>query len=225
MTRFAIPATTLNNVLGNDLASSTRRASARRSSDRASFEIIAEGARRAGGPAAAAGAYCGENGKAVWSAISPIWPGYTAPPPVVLNWRALQATRSAMDRAGVQLLATIVSAARAESILEGTAYGFGDLHGACAKPRGPDPTIDPDTAAPISHDPTERAGAASRNEIVNQPALDAIETTKHLAYDLASRCGKPSTRHLDAVMPPRTPGVIVVDTPCGIICRRRAVGR
>jgi predicted O-methyltransferase YrrM len=122
-----------------------------------------------------------------------------------------------MDRAGVQLLMSIVSAARAESILElGTAYGYSAICMALAQsPAGRIRTIDPDAArTDIAKTYFERAGVARRIEVINQPALDAIASLKHPTYDLVFLDAVKSeyAAYLDAVIPHvRTSGVIVVD--------------
>ncbi len=212
----------LNNVLGTILLSSdAARKRAKEAADRASFELIAEGARRAGELVAQLPALAdSENGSGrVARDLDYLAGMHPALPPVVveLEEHCKRDGIPLMDRAGVQLLMAIVSAARAESILElGTAYGYSAICMALAQsPGGRIRTIDPDTArTAIAESYFERAGVAARIEVVNQPALDAIASMKQPTYDLVflDAVKAEYAAYLEAVLPHvRTSGVIVVD--------------
>jgi caffeoyl-CoA O-methyltransferase len=212
----------LNNVLGTILLSSdAARKRTKEADDRASFELIAEGARRAGElvarlPALASSANGSELVERDFVYLAGLHP---APPPVVveLEEHCKRDDIPLMDRAGVQLLMSIVSAARAESILElGTAYGYSEICMALAQsPTGRIRTIDPDAArTAIAKSYFDRAGVAGRIEIVNQPALGAIASMEHPTYDLVllDAVKTEYAAYLEAVLPHvRTSGVIVVD--------------
>jgi predicted O-methyltransferase YrrM len=212
----------LNNVLGTVLLSSdAARKRTKDAADRASFEVIAESARRAGELVARLPALAGnangsglvENDLAYLAGLHP------APPPVVveLEEHCKRDEIPLMERAGVQLLMSIVSASRAESILElGTAYGYSAICMALAQsPAGRIRTIDPDAArTTIAQSYFERAGVAGRIEVVNQPALEAIASMKHPVYDLVflDAVKTEYAAYLEAVLPHmRASGVVVVD--------------
>ena len=212
----------LNNVLGTILLSSdAARKRTNIAADRTSFELIADGARRAGEIVARLPALAdGANGSARFERdLSDLAGLHAAPPPVVveLEEHCKRDGIPLMDRAGVQLLMSIVSAARADSILElGTAYGYSAICMALAQsPAGRLWTIDPDTArTTIAKSYFERAGVAGRIEVIDQPALDAIGSMKHPSYDVVfiDAVKAEYAAYLEAVLPHvRTSGVIVVD--------------
>jgi caffeoyl-CoA O-methyltransferase len=122
-----------------------------------------------------------------------------------------------MDRAGVQFLASLVAASRADTILElGTAYGYSAIWMALAQgPAGRITTIDLDTARTgIARSFFERAGVAERIEIINQPALEAIASMPHPSYDLVfiDAVKAEYAAYLEAVLPHvKTSGIIAVD--------------
>lgn len=212
----------LNNLLGTILLSSD--AAGKRSNeadDRAAFDTIAESARRAGELVARLPSLAdGANGPGPEERdLAYLVRMHPAPPSVVieLEEHCKRDDIPLMDRAGVQLLMALVSAARAESILElGTAYGYSAICMALAQsPAGRIRTIDPDTArTAIAKSYFARAGVAERIEVVNQPALDAIAAMRHPTYDLVFLDAVKSeyAAYLEAVLPHvRTSGVIVVD--------------
>ena len=122
-----------------------------------------------------------------------------------------------MDRAGVRLLAMLVSAARADAILElGTAYGYSAIWMALAQsPAGRIWTIDPDVErTSIAKSYFERAGVGGRIDVINRPALGAIADVAHPTYDLVfiDAVKAEYAAYLEAVLPHvRASGVIVVD--------------
>jgi caffeoyl-CoA O-methyltransferase len=212
----------LNNVLGTILVSADvgeKRAAADK--DRDAFHTIASSARKAGDlvariasrPESDASPSLAERDLAYLAG------SHAPPPPVILELEehCKRDEIPLMDRAGVRLLASLVSAARADSILElGTAYGYSAIWMALAQsPGGRVRTIDPDVErTTIAKSYFERAGVASRIEVVNQPALEAIASMRHPTYDLVfiDAVKAEYAQYLEAVLPHvRASGVIVVD--------------
>ncbi len=92
-----------------------------------------------------------------------------------------------VDRESGRLLALLVSAIRAQNILEiGTAFGNSTLWMARAQERGGKiVTIDPDRKrTDIAQGFFRRAGVAERIEIINRPALDVLPELPKEHFDL-----------------------------------------
>lgn len=211
----------LNNVLGTVLVSSD--VGGKRSTvdkDRELFDIIAASARRAGELVAGLSPLVESDADSTAARDLAYLDGlHAAMPPVVaeLEEHCRRDDIPLMDRAGVQLLATIVAAVRADSILElGTAYGYSAICMAMAQsPAGRITTIDPDSArTDIARSYFKRAGVLDRIAVVNQPALDAIASMARQSFDLVfiDAVKTEYTAYLEAVLPHvRTSGAIVVD--------------
>jgi caffeoyl-CoA O-methyltransferase len=212
----------LNNMLGTLLVSADvgeKRSAV--DADRSAFHTIAESARKAGELVARMAA--GADGASVPGPaerdVEYLAKLHAAPSPVIVELEELckRDDIPLMDRAGVRLLAALVSAARADAILElGTAYGYSAIWMALAQsPAGRIWTIDPDVArTTIAKSYFERAGVVGRIEIINRPALEAIAAMKHPVYDLVfiDAVKAEYADYLEAVLPHvRTSGVIVVD--------------
>lgn len=212
----------LNNVLGTILVSAdvgAKRSGAE--SDREAFGVIAASARRAGDLVARLSPLVerAASAEALARDLTYLAALYTAPPPLIveLEDHCKRDDIPLMERAGVQFLATLVAAVRADNVLElGTAYGYSALCMALAQsPSGRIRTIDPDRArTDIARSYFTRGGVAERIEIVNQPALEAIASRPNSSYDLVfiDAVKEEYTDYLKAVLPHvRTSGVIVVD--------------
>jgi caffeoyl-CoA O-methyltransferase len=212
----------LNNLLGTILVSAdmgAKRSTAER--DRETFGIVAESARKAGDLVArlsplvdsAAGRGPAQRDLDYLDRLHGPMPAVVAE----LEDHCKRDDIPLMDRAGVRLLATIVAAIRADQILElGTAYGYSAICMALAQsPAGRITTIDPDSArTDIARWYFARAGVAGRIDVVNRPALDAIASMTHPAYDLVfiDAVKAEYAAYLEAALPHvRTSGVIVVD--------------
>ena len=212
----------LNNVLGTIMVSADvggKRSNAEK--DRETFDVIAASARQAGEIVARLSPLvesASQNGAAVRD-LEYLDRVHGASPPVVaeLEDHCKRDGIPLMERAGVRLLATIVSAARADRILElGTAYGYSAICMALAQsPAGRITTIDPDSArTDIARSYFARAGVAERIEIINRPALEAIASMQHPAYDLVfiDAVKAEYAAYLEASLPHlRASGVVVVD--------------
>jgi caffeoyl-CoA O-methyltransferase len=212
----------LNNVLGTILVSADvgeKRAAA--GAERDSFHTIAASARTAGDLVAriASRPDSDSSPSPAERDVAYLAGSHPPPPPVIveLEEHCKRDDIPLMDRAGVRLLAALVSAARADSILElGTAYGYSAIWMSLAQsPAGRVRTIDPDVArTTIAKSYFERAGVAERIEVINRPALDAIASMEHPKYDLVfiDALKAEYAAYLEAVLPHvRTSGVIVVD--------------
>jgi len=212
----------LNNLLGAILVSADvgeKRAAV--GADREAFHTIAASARKAGELVARIASASDNDASSGPEPrdIEYLTRSHSPPPPVLveLEEHCKRDDIPLMDRAGVRLLAALVSAARADAILElGTAYGYSAIWMALAQsPAGRIWTIDPDVArTAIAKSYFERAGVAGRIEVINRPALDAIASMKHPKYDLIFIDAlKPEyADYLEAVLPHvRTSGVVVVD--------------
>jgi caffeoyl-CoA O-methyltransferase len=212
----------LNNTLGTILVSADvgeKRSPA--GTERETFHTIAESARKAGElvariatrPDSEPGPGPAERDLEYLAGSHP------SPRPVIvdLEEHCKRDEIPLMDRAGVRLLAALVSAARADAILElGTAYGYSAIWMALAQsPAGRIWTIDPDVArTTIAQSYFERAGVGARIEVINRPALDAIAEMSHPMYDLVfiDAVKAEYGAYLEAVLPhERTSGLIVVD--------------
>jgi caffeoyl-CoA O-methyltransferase len=116
-----------------------------------------------------------------------------------------------------RLLATLVHAMQANRILEiGTAYGYSTLWMALAQPPvGTIWTIDVDRArTDIARSFFERAGEAESIEVINQPALEVLETFPHRNLDIVfiDAVKTEYRRYLDLAIPRlKRSGLIVVD--------------
>jgi caffeoyl-CoA O-methyltransferase len=212
----------LNNMLGTILVSADvgeKRSAA--SADRDAFHTIAKSARKAGELVARIALHP-DTGSAPDPAdrdLQYLAGAHSSPPRVIveLEEHCERDNIPLMDRAGVRHLATLVSAARADAILElGTAYGYSAIWMALAQgPAGRIWTIDPDVArTTIAKSYFERAGVGERIEVINRPALDAIAAMAHPTYDLVfiDALKAEYAAYLEAVLPHvRTSGVIVVD--------------
>jgi caffeoyl-CoA O-methyltransferase len=212
----------LNNVLGTILVSADvgeKRTAI--GSDRETFHTIAASARKAGDLVAqiATRSGTGAGPDPAERDIEYLAGSHPSPATVIveLEEHCKRDNIPLMDRAGVRLLATLVSAARADAILElGTAYGYSAIWMALAQgPSGRMWTIDPDVArTTIAKSYFERAGVAERIEVINRPALDAIKAMTHPTYDLVfiDALKAEYADYLEAVLPHvRASGVIVVD--------------
>jgi caffeoyl-CoA O-methyltransferase len=212
----------LNNVLGTILVSADvggKRSTVDR--DRETFGIVSASARQAGEMVArltplVVGAEGGGPAARDLEYLDRMH-GPMSPVVVELEDHCKRDDIPLMDRAGVRLLASIVSAIRADSILElGTAYGYSAICMALAQsPAGRIKTIDPDTArTDIARSYFTRAGVADRIEVVNLPALDAIASMTNESYDLVfiDAVKAEYAEYLEAALPHvRKSGVIVVD--------------
>jgi caffeoyl-CoA O-methyltransferase len=212
----------LNNALGTILVSADvgeKRAAA--GADRDAFHTIAASTRKAGDLVAriASRPESDSSPSPAERDLEYLAASHPPPPPVIveLEEHCKRDDIPLMDRAGVRLLAALVSAARADAILElGTAYGYSAIWMALAQSRaGRIWTIDPDVArTTIAKSYFERAGVAERIEVINRPALDAIASMKHPTYDLVfiDAVKAEYAEYLEAVLPHvRASGVIVVD--------------
>ncbi len=116
-----------------------------------------------------------------------------------------------------RLLATLVRAMQANRILEiGTAYGYSTLWMALAQPPvGTIWTVDIDRKrTDIARSFFERAGEAESIEVINQPALEVLESFPHRNLDIvfidADKVGYRS--YLDLAIPRlKRSGLVVVD--------------
>ncbi|HEY7981731.1 MAG TPA: O-methyltransferase [Candidatus Eremiobacteraceae bacterium] len=212
----------LNNMLGTILVSAD--VGEKRSAlgaDREAFHSIAASARKAGELVAqmAKRPETGSGPDLAERDIEYLAASHPSPPPVIvdLEEHCKRDNIPLMDRAGVRLLAALVSAARADTILElGTAYGYSAIWMALAQsPAGRIWTIDPDIErTSIAKSYFERAGVGGRIEVINRPALEAIAALQHPTYDLVfiDALKAEYAGYLEAVLPHvRTSGVIVVD--------------
>ncbi len=114
---------------------------------------------------------------------------HTQPSPLVLELEELGIAEGIpiVDRATARLLSTLVHCMQANRILEiGTAYGYSTLWMALAMPpAGKIWTIDPDRErTDIAAQYFERAGVAGKIDIMNQPALEILETLSHRNLDI-----------------------------------------
>ncbi|MGA3036899.1 MAG: O-methyltransferase [Vulcanimicrobiaceae bacterium] len=114
---------------------------------------------------------------------------HTQPSPLVLELEELGigAGIPIVDRATARLLSTLVHCMQANRILEiGTAYGYSTLWMALAMPpAGKIWTIDPDRErTQIAAQFFERAGVADKVDIMNQPALEILESLSHRNLDI-----------------------------------------
>ncbi|HKW45640.1 MAG TPA: O-methyltransferase [Candidatus Eremiobacteraceae bacterium] len=207
----------LNNALGTILVSADvggKRAGA--DADRECFDAIAAGARRAGELVAQIPLLADSP---VERDLEYLMRSHPEPPPVIveLEEHCKRDEIPLMERSGVQLLAALVAAARADSILElGTAYGYSAIWMALAQgPSGRIVTVDPDTArTDIAKSYFVRTGVAQRIDVVNRPALDAIASMRDATFDLVfiDAVKEEYPAYLDAVLPHiRQSGVVVVD--------------
>jgi len=211
----------LNNVLGTVLVSAD--VGGKRSvvdKDRELFDIIAASTRRAGELVAGLPPLAQSADDSMSARdLEYLDALHAAMPPVVaeLEEHCKRDDIPLMDRAGVNMLATVVAAVRAENILElGTAYGYSAICMALAQsPAGRITTIDPDSArTDIARSYFKRAGVGDRIAIINQPALDAIASMSNPPYDLVfiDAVKTEYAAYLEAVLPRmRASGVVVVD--------------
>jgi predicted O-methyltransferase YrrM len=185
----------LNGVLGTVLA--VADLNAKRPGDaektRAAFETIAASARDAGGLvesiARAASATEAGTDSAVERDLEYLERTHPALDAVTadLETRGRAEGIPIVDRETGRFLAVLVTAVRAQNILEiGTAFGYSALWMARAQePGGKVLTIDPDRKrTSIAAGFFQRAGVADRIEIVNRPALEVLPGLPGESFDL-----------------------------------------
>lgn len=122
-----------------------------------------------------------------------------------------------VDRAAGRFLSVLVHCMQANRILElGTAYGYSTLWMALAlPPAGRIWTIDPDIErTTIAESYFRRAGVADQIEIMNQPALEALEWFPQHNLDIVfiDAIKTEYEAYLDAVVPMlKRSGIVVID--------------
>ena len=141
------------------------------------------------------------------------------PPPLLLELEqhGLREGIPIVDRAAGRFLSVLVHCMQANRILElGTAYGYSTLWMALAlPPAGRIWTIDPDIErTEIAAEYFRRAGVRERIEIMNQPALEALEWFPQRNLDIVfiDAIKTEYEDYLDAVVPMlKRSGIVVID--------------
>ena len=141
------------------------------------------------------------------------------PPPLLLELEqhGLRDDIPIVDRAAGRFLSVLVTCMQANRILEiGTAYGYSTLWMALAQPpAGRIWTIDPDMErTEIARGYFRRAGVEERIDVINQPALDVLNSFPQRNLDIVfiDALKTEYSAYLDAVVPMlKRSGIVVVD--------------